>query len=77
MVKGNDQTYTAMAKTVGLPVGISALKILRGEIKSYGVQLPVQADIYTPVLQELEHYGIQFIEKEVPFQCYNPNTVIG
>jgi len=77
VVKGNDQTYTAMAKTVGLPVGISALKILRGEIKSYGVQLPVQADIYTPVLQELEHYGIQFIEKEVPFQCYNPNTVIG
>lgn len=77
VVKGNDQTYTAMAKTVGLPVGISALKILRGEIKSYGVQLPVQADIYTSVLQELEHYGIQFIEKEVSFQCYNPNTVIG
>jgi hypothetical protein len=29
------------------------------------VQLPIQAEIYTPILNELEEYGIQFIENEV------------
>jgi saccharopine dehydrogenase (NAD+, L-glutamate forming) len=77
VVKGEDQTYTAMAKTVGLPVGIAALKILNGEINTPGVQLPIKKEIYEPILKELEEYGIVFNEKEVPFQCYNPNAVAG
>ncbi len=77
VVKGTDQTYTAMAKTVGLPVAIAALKILKGEINTPGVQLPIHADVYEPILKELEDYGIIFNEKEVPFQCYNPNAVAG
>ncbi len=77
VVKGEDQTYTAMAKTVGLPVAIAALKILKGEIKTPGVQLPITKEIYEPILQELEQYGIVFKDKEVPFQCYNPNKVAG
>ena len=77
VVKGEDQTYTAMAKTVGLPVGIAALKILKGEIKTPGVQLPITPEVYEPILNELEEYGIIFNEKEVPFQCYNPNAVAG
>ncbi len=77
VVKGEDQTYTAMAKTVGLPVGIAALKILKGEIKTPGVQLPITQEVYQPILNELEDYGITFIDKEVPFQCYNPNKVAG
>ena len=77
VIKGDDQTYTAMAKTVGLPVAIAALKILNGEIKTSGVQLPITKEVYEPILKELEDYGITFIEKEVPYLGYNPENVIG
>ncbi|WP_439131753.1 saccharopine dehydrogenase family protein [Polaribacter sp.] len=77
MVIGENQTYTAMAKTVGLPVAIATLKILKGEIKTPGVQLPIAKEVYLPILKELEAYGIQFSEKKVPYLGYNPNHVIG
>ena len=51
IVKGENQNYTAMAKTVGLPVAIAALKILQGEIKTPGVQLPISKEIYEPILK--------------------------
>ncbi len=73
VVIGENQTYTAMAKTVGIPVGIAALKILKGEINEPGVHIPIASEVYEPVLKELEDYGIVFNEKEVPFKCYNPN----
>jgi saccharopine dehydrogenase-like NADP-dependent oxidoreductase len=77
VVKGENQTYTAMAKTVGLPVAIAALKILKGEIKTPGVQLPILKEVYKPILKELENYGIIFKEKEVPYLGYNPNHIRG
>jgi saccharopine dehydrogenase-like NADP-dependent oxidoreductase len=77
VVKGENQTYTAMAKTVGLPVAIAALKILKGDIKTPGVQLPILKEVYEPILKELENYGIIFKEKEVPYLGYNPNHVRG
>ena len=69
---GEDQTFTAMAKTVGLPVGIATLAILNKKIKSYGVQIPINKDIYDPILSELEGFGIIFKEKEVKYLGYNP-----
>ncbi|MCW3085219.1 MAG: putative saccharopine dehydrogenase [Bacteroidetes bacterium] len=63
VVKGEDQTYTAMAKTVGLPLAITAKLILQGKIKARGVTIPTIKEIYEPLLQELETYGVQFIEK--------------
>ena len=74
---GDNQVYTAMAKTVGLPVGIATLKILNGEIKTPGVQIPIQKEIYEPILKELKENGILFIEKEVPYLGYNPESIIG
>lgn len=68
---GDDQTYTAMAKTVGLPVAIAALKILKGEITTPGVQLPISKEVYEPILKELEDYGVIFKEIEVPYLGYN------
>ncbi|MFM1931014.1 MAG: hypothetical protein RL226_317 [Bacteroidota bacterium] len=62
---GEDQTYTAMAETVGLPVGIAAKMILNGQISMTGVQLPVQPEIYLPILAELKEHGIVFTEKQV------------
>ena len=55
---GDDQTYTAMAKTVGLPVAMATLLILNGEITTPGVQLPIKKEVYQPILKELEEYGV-------------------
>jgi saccharopine dehydrogenase-like NADP-dependent oxidoreductase len=72
VVLGEDQTYTAMAKTVGLPVAIATLAILNKKITATGVQIPVTKDIYLPILNELKTFGITFQEKEVPYLGYNP-----
>ena len=74
---GDDQTYTAMAKTVGLPVAIAALKILNGEIKETGVQIPTKKNIYNPILKELKENGIVFKEKTVSYLGYNPDVSFG
>ena len=52
-------------------------KILNGEIKTPGVQLPITKEVYNPILKELEDYGVIFKEKEVPFLGYNPENVAG
>jgi len=62
---GEDQTYTAMSNTVGLPVGICCKLILDGTIKSTGVDLPISKKYYEPILKELESFNISFVEKEV------------
>ena len=72
---GDDQTYTSMAKTVGLPVAIATLKILNKEITTYGVQMPITKEIYLPILKELESYGVNFKEIEVPYLGYNPLNI--
>lgn len=72
---GEDQTFTAMAKTVGLPVGIATLAILNNKIKRYGVQIPTNKDIYEPILSELEDFGILFKDKKVKYLGYNPLNV--
>jgi saccharopine dehydrogenase-like NADP-dependent oxidoreductase len=72
---GDDQTYTAMAKTVGLPVAMATLLILNGKIKTPGVQMPIKSEVYEPLLKELETFGIIFKEKEVSYLGYNPNNV--
>lgn len=69
---GDDQTYTAMSKTVGLPVAIATLAILNKKITTPGVQMPITKEVYNPILNELENFGIVFNEKEVPYLGYNP-----
>ena len=72
---GDDQTYTAMAKTVGLPVAMATLQILNGNIKTPGVQLPINKEVYLPILKELEEYGVVFHEKETHYFGYNPDQL--
>ncbi|WP_333875685.1 saccharopine dehydrogenase family protein [Flavobacterium sp.] len=74
---GDDQTYTAMAKTVGLPVAIATLQILNGNIKTPGVQLPIRPEVYNPILKELETFGVIFKETEMPYIGYNPDRLLG
>ncbi len=66
VVKGENSTKTAMAKTVGLPLGIAAKLILEGKIEETGLHIPVISSIYTPVLKELEEFGIKFKESIEP-----------
>ena len=62
MVKGDDELHTAMAKTVGLPLGIAAKMMLNGTITLTGIHIPICKEIYDPVLEELKKYGVVFKE---------------
>lgn len=62
IVKGENSLHTAMAKTVGLPLGITATLILEEKIKLKGLHIPTLPQIYEPVLAELKNEGISFIE---------------
>ncbi len=64
-VIGQDQPHTAMARTVGLPIAMACKLVLNGKIKDRGVLLPLKPEIYDPVLDELEQYGVRFQEKEM------------
>lgn len=69
---GEDQTFTSMSNTVGLPVGICVKKILNGTIQMKGVLIPTHKEIYNPILKDLEEYGIEFKEKQIdPPRLYN------
>jgi saccharopine dehydrogenase-like NADP-dependent oxidoreductase len=74
---GDDQTYTAMAKTVGLPVAMATLQILNKKITTPGVQLPIKKEVYQPILKELESLGVQFKETNMPYIGYNPDQLVG
>ena len=63
IVKGEDSIHTAMAKTVGLPLGIATKLILQNKIQLSGLHIPVIPEIYEPVLEELELNGIRFVEE--------------
>jgi saccharopine dehydrogenase (NADP+, L-glutamate forming) len=62
---GQDNKHTAMSLTVGLPLAMVARRILEGSYQEKGVQLPIQPEIYDPVLKELQEYGIRFMEEEI------------
>ncbi|MFT3823473.1 MAG: saccharopine dehydrogenase C-terminal domain-containing protein [Chitinophagaceae bacterium] len=64
VVNGQDAVRTAMAKTVGLPLGIAAKLLLQGKLQETGLHIPVISAIYEPVLQELQQHGIAFLEIE-------------
>ena len=65
VAEGDDHVHTAMSKTVGLPVAIAVKLILTGRLNLTGVHIPTKKEIYMPVLDELEKYGIRFIEEEM------------
>jgi saccharopine dehydrogenase-like NADP-dependent oxidoreductase len=62
---GQDQVHTAMAKTVGLPLGIATRLLLMGKIKSRGVVIPVTREFYDPILAELSENGIELTEEKI------------
>ncbi len=63
--KGADGIRTAMSTLVGLPMAIFARKLLRGEIRAPGVNIPVDAAVYEPVLRELRDFDVTFQERTI------------
>lgn len=59
VVYGEPGYNTAMATTVGLPLGVGAKLILNNSVKEKGVIIPTHADIYKPALKELAEHGIK------------------
>ena len=57
-MRGENAQDTAMARLVGLPMGIFARLISEGKINSKGVHIPTMAEVYEPVLKEMENYGM-------------------
>jgi saccharopine dehydrogenase-like NADP-dependent oxidoreductase len=70
---GQDTKHTAMSMTVGLPLAMTARRILEGGYAETGVQLPIHPEIYNPVLAELKKYHISFEEEEVRISQRNPD----
>jgi len=62
-VPGGD---SAMARTVSLPCAVAVNLILEGKIRLTGLHIPVQPEIYEPVLTELARLGIVCVEREEP-----------
>ena len=61
--EGEDRTYTAMAKTVGLPLAMACRLILENKIEARGCILPTTKEFYNPILDELKGQGVVFNEK--------------
>ena len=61
---GEDESHTSMANTVGLPVAMMAKLILNGDFTEPGIHLPVDKEVYEPILNELKSFGISFHEIE-------------
>lgn len=60
ITKGEDNTKTAMAKTVGLPLGIATKLLLQNKLAVRGLIIPTHPEIIDKVLPELATYGIAF-----------------
>jgi len=75
VTKGMDHLHTAISRTVGLPAAIGAKLILNGDIKSRGVLFPWTKEVYDPVLDELERYGIAYTsyDKKIEYSQYVMN----
>jgi len=62
IVTGENNVHTAMAKTVGLPLGIAVKLILENKLILTGIHIPILPEIYEPVLKELTRHGVVFKE---------------
>lgn len=60
VVKGDDAKNTSMAKTVGLPLAIATRLFFENKINLTGVHIPTIPELYTPILKELDSYGVKF-----------------
>jgi len=63
VLEGDDEFKTAMSKTVSMPIAFAVERLFNGDFSSRGVQIPVTAEFYKPLLHDLHNFGISFVEK--------------
>ncbi len=68
VVEGEPDGFTAMSRTVGLPVAIATRLLLRGELSLTGTLIPTHPSIFAPVLREIEQAGLRFTETTRPLE---------
>ena len=62
-VEGEDNIYTAMSKTVGMPIALLIEQIIIKKYKKPGIHLPFDQEIYLPLLSKMSNLGLVFEEK--------------
>lgn len=65
VVKGENKVFSAMSKTVGMPMALLAERILTDRFNPTalaGVQIPIMPEVYNPILKDLEKNGIEFTQ---------------
>jgi hypothetical protein len=62
VLEGEDGGFTAMARSVGLPVVIAVKLLLDGELSLTGSLIPTHPSIYAPILRLVERAGLRFKE---------------
>lgn len=60
---GTPKGDTSVARTVALPAACGVEMILKGEITTRGVHIPVIPEIYNPILDRLETLDIKMVEE--------------
>ena len=63
VMEGEPGGFSAMSRSVGLPVAIAAKLKLRGELSLTGSLIPTHPAIYEPILAEIKAAGLQFTER--------------
>ncbi|MEO1053100.1 MAG: saccharopine dehydrogenase C-terminal domain-containing protein [Bacteroidota bacterium] len=58
--EGNNATDSALHRVGGLTIGVIAKQILLGKVNKTGIHIPVDQQIYDPVINELSQLGIAF-----------------
>jgi saccharopine dehydrogenase-like NADP-dependent oxidoreductase len=65
-VEGEPGGFSAMSKTVGLPVAIATVLKLRGDLSLTGSLIPTHPAIYESILPVIEATGLRFTERRKP-----------
>lgn len=65
VMQGENAENTAMARLVGLPLGIFLRLMSEGKIQTTGVHIPTMREVYGPVLDEMEKYGMKFTHRTI------------
>lgn len=64
-VKGENSQFTAMAKTVGLPLAMAAVCVYENTWREPGIHIPSNQRLYLQILSQLKKEGVSFEEEEL------------
>ena len=63
-VKGENSIFTAMAKTVGLPLAMAAICVYENTWREPGINIPSNQRLYLQILSQLKKEGVFFEEEQ-------------